>query len=205
MLDLHPPARVVAALLDGVRDDQLSDPTPCARYPVAALLDHLMGLTTAFTLAARKSTAAEALAGESRPGEASAAHLSPGWRTELPRRLRGLAEAWQDPGAWEGMAAAGGVTLPADVMGAVAVDELVIHGWDLARATGQRFTCDAASTQAVFTFTSIAARPEEAEGRQGVFGPVVEVPADAPLLERALGLSGRDPAWSPQGAQHPTR
>jgi uncharacterized protein (TIGR03086 family) len=203
MLDLHPPARVVADLLDGVGDDRLSDPTPCDAYTVGDLLDHLMGLTVAFTLAARKSTAPAVLAVESRPGEATVAHLATDWRVQLPRRLRALAEAWEDPGAWEGMSTAGGVTLPADVMGTVAVDELVIHGWDLARATGQRFTCDAASTQAVFTFTSIAARPEEAAAREGVFGPVVDVPADAPMLDRAIGLSGRDPAWSPRQAARP--
>jgi len=30
-----------------------------------------------------------------------------------------------------------------------------------------------------------------------LFGPVVEVPDDAPLLDRVIGLTGRDPAWSP--------
>jgi hypothetical protein len=30
-----------------------------------------------------------------------------------------------------------------------------------------------------------------------VFGPVVPVPDDAPLLDRVIGLSGRDPGWKP--------
>ncbi|HSK25797.1 MAG TPA: TIGR03086 family metal-binding protein [Jiangellales bacterium] len=191
VLDLTRPAHVVACLLDGVSDDQLGGRTPCESYPVAALLDHVMGLTVAFRLAAAKQVAAD------RPGRPSAAHLDPDWRTELPRRLDRLVEAWRDPAAWEGEATAGGVTLAADVMGCVVVDELVLHGWDLARATGQAFSCDAESAKAVFTFTSLAARPEEAAGREGLFGPVVEVPVDAPLLDRALGLSGRDPAWRP--------
>ena len=30
---------------------------------------------------------------------------------------------------------------------------------------------------------------------RGPFGPIIEVPADAPVLDRAVGLSGRDPNW----------
>ena len=40
-----------------------------------------------------------------------------------------LAAAWRDPAAWEGMTEAGGLRMPADVMGAVALDQLVLHGW----------------------------------------------------------------------------
>jgi len=34
--------------------------------------------------------------------------------------------------------------------------------------------------------------------RDGIFGPTITVPDDAPLLDRVVGLSGRDPAWSPR-------
>ena len=83
-------------------------------------------------------------------------------------------------------------------MGMVALDELVLHGWDLAKATGQPFRCDPASTAAVLEFTAASARPENAAGREDLFGPVVPVPVDAPALDRALGFAGRDPAWSPK-------
>ena len=199
MLDLDPAAREVIRLLDGVTDDQLTGPTPCADTSVAALLDHLMGLSLAFTWAARKTSAAER-GGGSGPPRSAAEHLDPDWRTVLPGRLRELAETWRDPAAWEGITEAGGVTMPAEIIGVVALDELVLHGWDLARATGQPFACDPASTAAVLAFTTESAQPENAANRGGVFGPAVNVPADAPAFDRALGFAGRDPGWTPTTA-----
>jgi uncharacterized protein (TIGR03086 family) len=190
MIDLAPAAREVERLLDGVTDDQLTGPTPCPDYSVADLLDHLMGLSLGFVWAARKTPPA----GATGP-EPAAENLDPQWRTVLPQRLADLVAAWRDPRAWEGKTEAGGVTLPAEQMGVVALDELVMHGWDLARATGQPFTCDPASTAAVLAFTEVAAQPGAV--RDGLFGPVVPVPEDAPALDRALGLAGRDPAWTP--------
>jgi uncharacterized protein (TIGR03086 family) len=195
MLDLGPAAEQVKTLVSGVTDGQLLAPTPCDGTSVAAMLDHFMGLTLAFRNAATKSTPpAGSGAGRS---AASASHLDPDWRALLPQQLDDLAVAWKDPAAWEGLTEAGGVTMPAAVIGKVAVDELVLHGWDLARGTGQPFTCDPESTQACFEFTSVMSEPSEAAGREGLFGPVVDVPAGAPMLDRALGFSGRDPAWSP--------
>ena len=196
MLDLDPATREVARLLDGVPDHGLADPTPCAGTPVAQLLDHLMGLSLAFTQAARKTIPE----GGSQPPSSSADHLDPEWRTELPRRLDELAASWRDPAAWEGTTEAGGVTMPAEVIGVVALDELVLHGWDLARATGQPFRCDPGSTAAVLDFTAASAQPDNAASRDGVFGPVVPVPEDAPPLDRALGFAGRDPGWTPASA-----
>jgi hypothetical protein len=44
------------------------------------------------------------------------------------------------------MTEVGGNTLPGEVTGVVALDEVVLHGWDLARATGQDYRCDPAWT-----------------------------------------------------------
>ena len=192
MIDLQPAAGEVARLLDGLPDDALDRPTP-SDIPVAQLLDHLLGLTLAFTMAARKETPE----GGSQPPTSSAADLDPAWRDELPRRLDELAAAWKDPAAWDGLTEAGGVTMPAEAMGVVALDELVMHGWDLARATGQDFHCDDASAAAVLEFTAQSAGPEFAAQREGLFGPVVPVAEDAPPLHRALGFAGRDPGWTP--------
>lgn len=196
-IDLESAAHEVVRLLDGVAENRLDDPTPCADTSVAALLDHLMGLSLAFTLAARKTTPP---GGGPGPGAAGAAHLDPQWRTLLPGRLDELVESWRDPKAWEGMTEAGGVKMPAGQIAMVALDELVLHGWDLARATGQPFTCSPADTAAVLAFTSASAAPEQAAAREGLFGSVVEVAEDASPFDRALGFAGRDPAWMPKSA-----
>ncbi|MFC9466613.1 TIGR03086 family metal-binding protein [Streptomyces coelicoflavus] len=189
-LDLGPQARILARLADGVRDDRLADPTPCPDLAVRNLLGHLTGLAVAFRDAARKDLGPTT---DTSP-EASVPDIGPGWREELAGVLGELAEAWRAPEAWTGMTRAGGIDLPGEVAGAVVADELVIHGWDLARATGQEYAPDTAALRAAYGLLASAA--EESDRDQGMFGPVVAVPADAPLLERAVGLSGRDPGWT---------
>ncbi|MCF6524580.1 TIGR03086 family metal-binding protein [Streptomyces sp. JJ36] len=184
-------AAEVAALLNGVDDGELGRPTPCPEYTVGDLLAHLMDLTLAFRDAAEKA------GGPTAPPDPSAARLDPRWRVLLPARLDALAAAWRDPAAWEGETEAGGVVLPASVMGLVALDELVIHGWDLARATDQPFVCDRSTAEPLLAFLTRAAEETGGRGTEGMFGPVVPVPEDAPPLDRAVGLAGRDPAWKP--------
>ena len=187
-VDLGAAAAEVARVVAGVRDEQLGDPTPCGDMPVAALLDHLVGLTSAFRLSAEKAQS---------PGgpSASAAALAPDWRTRLPEQLDALAVAWRSPSAWEGSAVAGGVEMPAPMMAAVALDELVVHGWDLAVATGQPYSVSDADAEACARFAgAVGESPEE---RAGLYGPRVEVPPGASSFDRLLGLTGRDPGWRP--------
>jgi uncharacterized protein (TIGR03086 family) len=120
--------------------------------------------------------------------------LDAGRREAIPRRLDA---AWRDPEAWTGMTRVGGVELPGEAAAVVALDELVIHGWDVARATGQGYECDDASLEAVHGFVQQFAAPEMAAQRAGLFGPVVETGHDARLLDRVIGRAGRDPHWCP--------
>ncbi len=81
--------------------------------------------------------------------------------------------------------------------GLVPLNELVIHGWDIARASRQPYSCAPESLDAIHAFVLQFSAPGMEAKRQGLFGPVIEVADDAPLLDRVIGLSGRDPAWSP--------
>ncbi|MFI1167863.1 TIGR03086 family metal-binding protein [Streptomyces sp. NPDC020801] len=191
IFDLGPQARVVARLAEGVRDEQLTDRTPCPDFAVSNLLGHLVGLAVAFRDAGHKDLGVTT---DTSPN-AAVPDIGPGWREELPKALDDLAAAWRDPAAWTGMTRAGGVDLPGELAGAVAADELVIHGWDLARATGQEYEPDPVALWASYGFLRMAA--DDPNRGNGLFGPVVPVPEGAPLLDRAAGLSGRDPGWKP--------
>ena len=191
ILDLGPQTRIVARLAAGVRDEQLGDGTPCPAYAVRNLLGHLTGLAVAFRDAARKDLGPTT----DTPPDSAVPDIGPGWREELSRVLDELAEAWRDPAAWTGMTRAGGVDLPGEVAAAVAIDELVVHGWDLARATGQDYDPDPAALRMCHDFLLAAA---DDPSRGSIFGPVVPVPSDAGLLDRAVGLSGRTPDWRPE-------
>ena len=189
-LDFDPPVRQLRALLLGV-DDELTGPTPCPDWTVAALLDHLMGLSYAFTQAARKRTDAPSTDGPL--PQPSAEHLSRHWRSRLPVLLEDLSTAWKDPAAWTGTAQAGGATLPATAVGIVAMNELIIHSWDLARATGQEYAADPRTLETLIEFLSQG----PAEGVPGLFGPVVPIESEATLLDQAVALAGRRADWRP--------
>ncbi|MFD9441767.1 TIGR03086 family metal-binding protein [Streptomyces sp. NPDC060006] len=188
-LDLGPQARIVARLAEEVREDQLAGATPCPKYAVRHLLGHLAGLSEAFRDAGRKSLGATT---DTDPTSSPLPDVTSGWRAELPALLEELAEAWRDPAAWTGQTRAGGVDLPGEIAGVVAADELVVHGWDLARATGQEYSPDAAALRVAYEM--LAASTDDPD-RDSIFGPVVAVPEEAALLDRVIGLSGRDPGW----------
>lgn len=191
VLDLGPAARRVAGLLDAIDDSRLDGPTPCPDYAVRHLLGHLTGLATAFRDAARKDLGASTAL----PPDSALPVLDEDWREVLPRRLAEVAAAWRSADAWTGMTRAGGVELPGEVAGTVALDELVIHGWDLARSTGQPYEAGEAELR---TCAALLAPADHDPDRGGIFGPPVPVPDDAPLLDRVIGLSGRRPDWRPE-------
>jgi len=190
MIDLEPATRALTDVVGGVRDDQLDAPTPCPGSSVAAILDHIDGFALAFTAAAQHTEPP----GGSQPPTHDASRLTSDWRTRIPARLAELAAAWRDEDAWVGMTKAGGVDLPSDLAGVIALDEVVVHGWDLATATGQPYRVDEAQVETVHGFVRSSAE-QNPDGTPGLFGAPVAVADDAPLLDRVIALAGRDPAW----------
>ncbi|MEU2431604.1 TIGR03086 family metal-binding protein [Streptomyces sp. NPDC007861] len=194
ILDLGPVAAEMARLAKGVDDARLGDPTPCPAYAVRDLLAHVVVLSRAFRDAARKDLGPTT---DTDPGTFTPV-LPDDWRTALPCALDELVAAWRDPSAWEGETRAGGVALPGAVAGRVALNELLVHGWDLARATGREYGSEHGPDEASLTASyALLAPAGDDPAREGLFGTVVPVPDGAPLLDRVIGLSGRRPDWSP--------
>lgn len=181
MFDLSPATHEVKRLVSGVRDEQLGGPTPCAEWTVAGLLAHVHQFAVVFADNARKQP--------TRPPET----LVDDWREEIPRQLDDLVAAWRPESAWRGRVEAGGVGMDAADNAVVAIEELIVHGWDLARATGQSIAVDDTQLDQVDRFFALFA--EETPDGQGPFGPVAEAPAGASRFERILAHTGRNPSW----------
>jgi uncharacterized protein (TIGR03086 family) len=181
-------AGAAAAAVGNVRGDQLGGPTPCPEWDVRTLLNHLI-LWTSYSAERRahgESVSEELMAKDfaAEPGFAAA------YRAQLDRALA----AWADPAAWErDLNVMGSPTPAADVAGLL-LAEMVLHAWDLAAATGQAYTVSDAAAQAALG--AVEANAELFRQYKG-FAEPVPVRADAPVLDRVLAASGRDPDWAP--------
>jgi uncharacterized protein (TIGR03086 family) len=191
-VDLTPAAQRLADLVARVGDDELGGPTPCPAYSLGDLIEHVGGLALAFRAAAEKDTASPYV-NHAPSGDAS--RLGEGWRARIPADLAALARAWAEPGAWTGMTRIASQDAPAEMVGITAADELVVHGWDVARATGQPYEPEPDLLDAAHDFLGMFASPDAPAGPEVPFGPSREVPGDAPALDQVLALAGPDPAW----------
>lgn len=194
IVDLGPAAQRLADLVARLTDDELGNPTPCPAYTVGDLVEHVGGLALAFTAAANKERSKY----NEEPAPGSAERLGDDWRTRIPRDLANLAQAWRNPEAWTGMTRIAGGDSPSSVVGLVAADELVVHGWDVARATGQPYDPEPEVLDAARSFLVMIASPDAPAGPEVAFGPSRPMPDDAPPLDLVVALAGRDPGWAPR-------
>lgn len=184
MSDLLRAASVQAVpVVRAVDDGWLGAPTPCAEYDVRALLNHLFAVVVNFQPLAAKKDADLAAAPDRLTGD---------WRDRFAGETVRLAEAWAAPGAEDGVT--GRMSMPARTVAGLALMDLTVHAWDLARATGGGFTPD---PECVRELDRLLAEMGPAGRRMGAFGDPVPVPEGATGFERLLAGTGRDPRWSP--------
>ncbi|WP_019630438.1 TIGR03086 family metal-binding protein [Actinomadura atramentaria] len=187
---LAPAAANAVRIVAAVPADLLDAPTPCDGWDVRTELNHLVYWTGRGGPAARKEGPGDG------PGEDHDFTADPGFADHFAAVAEDAARAWRDPAAWTGNASltGDGPGMPAPVIGGMVFGEWVLHGWDLAVATGRPHgITDEIARAAYDGAASIAAMARE----YGAFGPEVAVPADAPVLDRLLGVTGRDPRWKP--------
>lgn len=182
-------AAETARTVRGVQPDQHGAPTPCPDWDVRTLVNHLLQVASALNLAGR---------GEPVPEETWRADLLSGdWAERFEDETRQAVAAWAHPAAPERTVTMGSFPMPAPLAASMLTSDLVIHGWDLAKATRQDYHCDDAVAELTHRF--ITDMGEQGRG-MGLYGAPVPVADQAPILDRALGLSGRNPHWTPSAA-----
>ncbi len=189
--------RLLGPVVEAVSSDQYALPTPCSEMTVDALLEHLVMVVRRIACAGRGEapstwpTGALGVApGDSLDAIREAAHdVQRSWPTEVLDRP--TAVPW-------------GVFSGAEVL-AIYTNELTVHTWDLATATGQQVVWDADALEASWTaireqlptadrtpmWDAIKANLPAGVPWEDPFGPATEVADDAPLIDRLVAWNGR--------------
>jgi uncharacterized protein (TIGR03086 family) len=180
-------ARVVNGVPAG--PGQLQAATPCGDWDLRTLLNHTI-LWTSYSAERRAhgESAAEDLMSKDFTAD-------PGFRKDYEAQLGKAVQAWSDPRTWEGELGVMGNSTPAADVAAMLIMETALHGWDIAKATGQEYACDDALAKTLLE--TVQAQAEMFRKYQG-FADVVPIPASADAFDQALSLSGRDPSWKPE-------
>jgi len=177
-----------AAIVSGIDAADLGLPTPCRKYDVADLVDHVV----------EAGHRAEALGrGQAPPPGDDSPHVE---LSDAPGQLRLAAEyaaqAWDDHSRLSSK-----FTMPwgEEYTGTTLVDmylaELAVHAWDLARATGQIDELDPSIAATALDAARATIRPEYRDMVEAgsPFGQEVPPPPGADDWERLAAFMGRDP------------
>jgi uncharacterized protein (TIGR03086 family) len=191
-MDLHQEMAAAAAedarVVAGADGHELTLGTPCTDWDLHTLLNHII-LWTAYSAErrARDEPLPDGLAETDFVAE-------PGYAQAYAAQLDKAVAAWSDPGAWTRELNVMGSPMPSDGVGALLLAEMVLHGWDVARATGQNFHCDGPVVAAAAR--AVDDNAELFRQYQGFAAPVA-LPDGASAFDCLLAASGRDPAWQP--------
>ncbi|WP_406297799.1 TIGR03086 family metal-binding protein [Embleya sp. NBC_00888] len=171
----------------GVPPEPTDGPTPCGEYDTRALINHWVVFTShGMEHRALRTTLPEEMTTRDFVAE-------PDWADAYAAQLGRAVAAWADPQVWEGeIDFGGGGTMPATEIAEMLLLESVLHGWDVARATGQDYRASVELGEAI---EGIVTKYAQMYREYAGFAEPAAVAEDASAFERALGASGRDPRW----------
>ena len=172
---------VVAAVVPA----QFGLPTPCDQYDVRDLLSHIVGGLNRIALVGE---GADALAIPPRADGVP----DDGWLAAYQAAAARSRAAWADDAKLDALFEVPWGKVPGRIAVSGYVQEITVHGWDLAKATGQPTELDPDLASWVL---AVAQRilPPEPRGGEVPFGPVIPVPPDAGLYARLAAWLGRQP------------
>ena len=170
----------LAATVDRIWPAQLEQSTPCADFDVHAVIDHMIVGGTTFA----------ALFNGEAPGVVEPPAVY-GWvpAAEFRDTMQRLLDAVRSPGALERTIPAPFGDVPGETFARFVALDGLLHGWDLARATGRTWTPRAEVVEAVDEFARVAITPELRGA--GLFSAPTTPPADADAMDRLAAFSGR--------------
>lgn len=168
---------VLGGVVANLTPDQLDRPTPCAEYDVRGVLEHMIAGATAFAAAYRGTE--PAVPDTSDPLAA------------FGQALGELGAAVNEPGALERTVASPFGDLSGETFARFVVLDGLVHGWDMATATGQAYEPPDALVAAADEF----AHDVLDDLRDGdTFADAVEVDPGATPIERLAAFTGRRPS-----------
>jgi uncharacterized protein (TIGR03086 family) len=168
----------VRTLADGVPADRLADPTPCAEWDVRGLLGHLVATVD------RVRVIGEGGDPQTTPRVVEGI-ADDGWTDALGAAEDKMAAVWADDAVLDEL-----VTVPwGRVPGRAAVwgyiREALVHGWDLAVATGQSPEADPVTAEAALAETKLVMPAEPRGGPIPFAAPVAPRPEAGPTEQLA--------------------
>jgi uncharacterized protein (TIGR03086 family) len=170
-------------LVAGVPGARWGDPTPCDGWTVRDLVGHVIAGNALFARALGGQY--QDPAGPAGPAGPDDAALLPAYRDSAAA----LVEAFGQPGVLGQIVTVPFGTVPGIVALHLRITEVLVHGWDLATATGQHtaFPADLAEQELAFSIEKLSDIPP---GRRP-FAPRQPVAADAPAIDRLAACLGR--------------
>ncbi len=170
----------LTGITEQIDEAQLHDPTPCSELDVAGVLTHMITGGGQFAFLFR---------GETPPTQEPAPPTDEVLVKHFQTTMEDLLDAVHSPGAMERVITAPLGEMPGDAFARLVAFDGLIHGWDLAQATGQPYTIDEDVVAAVDEFARQAITPEMRDS--GMFGDPTCPPPWAGTLERLVAFSGR--------------